>query len=322
MSLRVLRSIRLSKSPWSLRYHKSGQNIFTSTMLHRCKSLGVRVYEGKEVDLIEVKDWLSKYEGGSVTLTKNESLGIADILLDHPNKRNAMSGSMMVQLGDIVEELENWKEGKGVILHGAGGILCSGGDLDFARASSGAEGGFKMACYMHEVLSRLKALHLVSAAIIHGQGALGGGAELATACDWRLMTNDCRGIGLVHTRMGIVPAWGASSRLASIVGSRTALELITSSRIVTPEESLKIGLVDAIVGPGPDGDGLAEAVQWVCSHIQADPEVIHAVKATMASFDFHLGFDKVLEEERRIFAPLWGGPANQKALNSRIKHLK
>lgn len=78
-------------------------------------------------------------------------------------------------------------------------------------------------------------------------GALGGGAEIATACDWRLMTNNCQGIGMVHTRMGIVPAWGASSRLATLVGSRRALELITSSRIVSPEESLQMGLIDAIV---------------------------------------------------------------------------
>lgn len=78
-------------------------------------------------------------------------------------------------------------------------------------------------------------------------GALGGGAEIATACDWRLITKDCSGIGMVHTRMGIVPAWGASSRLAAIVGSRAALELISSGRIVLPQESLHIGLVDYIV---------------------------------------------------------------------------
>lgn len=78
-------------------------------------------------------------------------------------------------------------------------------------------------------------------------GALGGGAEISTACDWRLITKDCCGIGMVHTRMGIVPAWGASSRLAALVGPRLALELITSSRVVQPQESLQIGLVDYIV---------------------------------------------------------------------------
>lgn len=154
-------------------------------------------YDRKEENINEIEKWLSTFKGGRVTLCKNEKTGIAEIILDHPNKRNAMSGNkyityltfsicavscrvslmllcfvglMMVQLGEIVQTLENWTEGKAVLLRGEGSIFCSGGDLDFAKASAGAEGGFKMACYMHNVLSRLKALPMLSAALIHGQG--------------------------------------------------------------------------------------------------------------------------------------------------------
>lgn len=294
----------------------------TTTMFHHNKELGVERYDGQEVDLVEIKEWLSQYEGGSVALETNEATGVAEIILCHPKKKNALSGIMMVQLGDIIEKLEKWSNGKGILVRGDGSMLCSGGDLDFARASAGAEGGFKMSCYMHNILSRLKALPMVSMALIHGQGAIGGGAEIATACDWRLMTSTCRGIGFVHTRMGIVPAWGATSRLATILGSRMALDLISSSRIVSPEESLKIGLIDAIVDAGPEGNGLNDASLWLSNHIQADPQVIRAAKLTLTHYDNSVGFTQVLEEERRLFAPLWGGPANQHALNSRIKHLK
>lgn len=76
----------------------------------------------------------------------------------------------MVQLADIVENLENWDKGKGILIRGGGSMFCSGGDLDFAKATSGAENGFKMACFMHNVLTRLKALPMVSVALIHGQG--------------------------------------------------------------------------------------------------------------------------------------------------------
>ena len=76
----------------------------------------------------------------------------------------------MAQLGDIVDNLENWSNGKAILWRGEGNMFCSGGDLNFAKASAGAEGGFKMACYMHNVLSRFKALPMVSAALIHGQG--------------------------------------------------------------------------------------------------------------------------------------------------------
>lgn len=96
------------------------------------------------------------------------------IPLTIPRKYNLfnLSGSMMAQLGDIIDNLENWSHGKGILLRGEGSMLCSGGDLDFAKAAASAEGGFKMACYMHNVLSRLKALPMVSAALIHGQGNL------------------------------------------------------------------------------------------------------------------------------------------------------
>ncbi|KAK3923156.1 Ethylmalonyl-CoA decarboxylase [Frankliniella fusca] len=283
---------------------------------------GVHRFDGEDVNLVEVKEWLSQFGGGSVSLETNDSTGVAEIVLCHPSKKNAISGLMMVQLGSIIERLEKWSLGKGILVRGDGSMFCSGGDLDFARASAGAEGGFKMSCYMQNILSRLKALPMVSIALIHGQGALGGGAEIATACDWRLMTCSCLGIGLVHTRMGIVPAWGATSRLATLVGSRTALELITSARIVKPEEALKLGLIDAIVDPGPEGNGFSDASEWLLKHIQTDSEVIRAAKLTLTHYDNLVGRSKVLEEERRLFAPLWGGPANQKALNSRIKHLK
>lgn len=76
------------------------------------------------------------------------------------------------------------------------------------------------------------------------------------------------------------------------------------------------------VDPGSDGNGIEDATQWLLNHIRADSQVIRAAKATMVSFDYHAGFAKALEDERRFFAPLWGGPANIKALNSHIKHLK
>lgn len=76
------------------------------------------------------------------------------------------------------------------------------------------------------------------------------------------------------------------------------------------------------VEPGSDGNGLLDATEWLLNHTRAEAQVVRAAKATMVSFDQHVGSAKALEDERRLMAPLWGGPANQKALNSRIKHLK
>lgn len=73
---------------------------------------------------------------------------------------------------------------------------------------------------------------------------------------------------------------------------------------------------------GTTGNGLREALGWLSNHVQADVEVVRAAKATMTHYDNKVGSTEVFEKERRLFAPLWGGPANQSALNSHIKHLK
>lgn len=76
------------------------------------------------------------------------------------------------------------------------------------------------------------------------------------------------------------------------------------------------------VDAGPDKNGIPEAFAWLLKHTHAEPDVVRASKATLTQYDHLLRCSRVLEDERRIFAPLWGGPANQKALRSKIKHVK
>lgn len=75
---------------------------------------------------------------------------------------------------------------------------------------------------------------------------MGGGAELTVACDYRLMASDCKGLGFVHGRMAIVPAWGGTRRLISVVGYRRALEVLTTARVYAPNDALQIGLIDGV----------------------------------------------------------------------------
>lgn len=157
-----------------------------------------------------------------------------------------LSGKMMVDLHDVVEELEKWETGKGVILKGSSGNFCSGGDLDFARQTGTAEEGYMMSSFMHHVLNKFQRLPLISVAVIEGIGALGGGAELAVSCDFRLMSGKSKAFGFVHAKMGILPAWGGTTRLVEKIGYNRALDLLSSARILNPGECLKIGLVDEV----------------------------------------------------------------------------
>lgn len=116
----------------------------------------------------------------------------------------------MVELRRVVSSLEEWYTGKGVILHSVGETFCSGGDLNTVKKISNPDDGYRMSTLMHDTLTRLHQLPLVSVALIQGK-ALGGGAELATACDFRLFTNKGE-IGFVQGRMGVVTGWGGATR--------------------------------------------------------------------------------------------------------------
>ena len=109
-----------------------------------------------------------------------------------------LPGSMMVELADHVTELSQWQEGKGLILRGAENTFCSGGDLTTVSAILNSQDGDRMAQFMHDTLTRLHNLPLVSVALVQGM-ALGGGAEMAVACDVRVMTDSAR-VGFVQVR--------------------------------------------------------------------------------------------------------------------------
>lgn len=223
---------------------------------------------------------------------------------------------MMSDLDDITEKLSQWTDCKGAIVYGADGNFCSGGDLNLAKKINKSYYGYAMNIYFGHILDKFKRLPIITVAYIEGPGALGGGAEITTACDYRLMCNavDTTAIGFVHSKMGIVPAWGSTARLVSIVGVRKTLDLLLESRLFTAAEAMDSGLVDGAVATMED----AEA--WLSNKIKADVNVIRAIKRTMQCYDDSPETVRIMES--RIFAPLWGGPANQAAIEKQLKHKK
>jgi len=147
-------------------------------------------------------------------------------------------------------------------------------------------------------------------------GAIGGGAEITTACDYRLMckATDSTVIGFAHSKMGIVPAWGSTGRLVSIMGVRKTLDLLLESRLLNIAEAMDSDLVDGAVAT------MADAEAWLSRKIKADRNVIRAIKNTVQCYDHSRETGRMVES--RIFAPLWGGPVNQAALERHFKPKK
>jgi enoyl-CoA hydratase/carnithine racemase len=155
------------------------------------------------VPLELIKDEMRGYGGGSVDLVKEERTGISRITLNSPKACNALSGSMMVQLSAIMDDLASgWPAGKGLILSAAknsSNVFCSGGDLSTVRQIRTHEQGFKMSVLMNHVTRQLRSLPLLTVSLLDGS-AVGGGAELVSCTDHRLVTPESH-VTFVQTRV-------------------------------------------------------------------------------------------------------------------------
>ncbi|NXC61638.1 ECHD1 decarboxylase, partial [Aleadryas rufinucha] len=282
---------------------------------------------GYEEELIKKK--LHQFSGGSINLSKEDN-GIGILTLNNPKLMNAFTGTMMVELQERVTELENWKDGKGLIIHGAGNTFCSGSDLNAVKEISNSQAsintregfgekldGMNMCMFMQNTLTRLMRLPLISVALVQGK-AFGGGAELTTACDFRLMTPGSE-IRFVHKHMGLVPGWGGAARLVRIVGSGAALQLLGGAARVDPERALRLGLSEETLPSSDETGALGEARAWLSQYTEGPTSVIRAVKKVVTA-GRELPLEAALRTEKDIFGTVWGGPANLQALVRRPKH--
>ncbi|XP_077430972.1 ethylmalonyl-CoA decarboxylase [Vanacampus margaritifer] len=298
-------------------------------MSHMCGSctrmwqrrMSGRVYTEMDFDQEEIKAKLLGFPGGSIDLSKQDESGIAILTINNPSHMNALSGTMMVQLEEKVSQLEQWADGKGLILKGAAGTFCSGSDLNAVKALSEPQDGMKMCMFMQNVQTRLLRLPLISVALVEGR-ALGGGAELTTACDFRLMAPGSV-IKFVHKHMGVVPGWGGAARLVHLVGSRNSLKLLCGASKVDPEFGLYIRLADgALKDPQIEegvGTVLQQAEKWLSHYTQGPPSVIQAMKKVALS-GRELPLVEALRTEKEVFGTVWGGPANLQALTRKSKY--
>ena len=224
----------------------------------------------------------------------------------------------MLELEQQVIELENWDNGRGVILNGKNNSFCSGIDLSLIKEmqrSESKEHPYLLSSFMQRLLTRLYVMPLVSVALVEG-AALGGGAELTTSCDMRVMSQNAS-IGFVQTKMGLSFAFGSSFRLVNILGRQEALKVLTSARVMGAEEARGRGLVDEMLQTHKDP--LEETKEYLTRFSTGAPEVIAAAKQSISNNINMHHLEVVNTRERNIFASLFGGPANLDALKKKPK---
>jgi enoyl-CoA hydratase/carnithine racemase len=177
---------------------------------------------------------------------------VRHVVLDRPEKRNALSAALIEELGAALRAAAAEPAVRIVVLRGAGPMFSSGMDVADLGALAADPGRLReWRTSVLQTWSLCEDMAKPTIAQIHG-ACLGGAAELALACDMRVMAADAV-IGLVETRIGLIPDVGGCSRLPALVGLGRAKELIMASKLVDGTEAERIGLVNR-VAPGDQLD--------------------------------------------------------------------
>jgi enoyl-CoA hydratase len=171
---------------------------------------------------------------------------VAVVTIDRQDALNALNVETLTELRDRLRDLSTDNGVRAVVLTGAGKAFVAGADIKYMSGlrPDKAKGWGALG---HEAGRLLETMAKPTIAAVNGF-ALGGGCELALACDIRYASSRAR-LGQPEVNLGIVPGWGGTQRLARVCGIGVAKDLILTGRLVDAEEALRIGLVSAIADP-------------------------------------------------------------------------
>lgn len=185
-------------------------------------------------------------------LTEEDKQGIAVLGLNRAKARNSFSRSLVNQMLDSIDVLAHDKNVRVVILRSlVPGIFCAGADLK-ERATMSPQDVGRFVSKLRQMMSSIEQLPAPVIAAIDGP-ALGGGLEMALACDMRVVGEKVK-LGLVETKLGIIPGAGGTQRLPRILNPAIAKELIFTARQISGAEAKDLGIVNYAVKPNDAGD--------------------------------------------------------------------
>jgi enoyl-CoA hydratase len=207
--------------------------------------------------------------------------GVATVTIDRPRVLNALDPETLREIARAIREVRRDATARVLVITGAGEKAFSAGADIAAMAAMSAEEGHAYSHLGHEVLGRLEALEVPVVAAVNGV-ALGGGCELALACDLIVASTKAR-LGLPEITLGLMPGFGGTQRLVARVGQARAREMIYLGAPVGAEDALRMGLVDRAVAPERFADEVrALAIQLAA---QAPVALRQAKRATAVAVD-------------------------------------
>ena len=234
--------------------------------------------------------------------------GVATVSINRPLSRNALALQTMAELDESLEAARR-RRARVIVIRGSGDIaFCAGGDLKELEHMRSEEDAAAMARQMRATLDKIPQLRIPVVAGINGD-AFGGGAELAIACDFRIAASHAR-IAFAQINLGLMPSWGASERLAALVGRGRALSVLLGGESFEAARAFQLGLVEEVVAKDRFERRLVELGRAIAS---SPPDVVAGIKRSVNAIQPHRN-PELADETIETFARAWADPAHWEAV--------
>lgn len=227
--------------------------------------------------------------------------GVVKITINRPQKHNALAARVLDALALAVKNAGAEATTRLIMLSGSGErFFAAGGDLTELSAVRDDSATHAMASSARGALDAIRECPAPVLAYLNGD-AIGGGAELAVACDNRLQASHAR-IGFIQARLAISSAWGGGPDLCQLVGSSRAFRMMSRAEMIDAQQALAWGLADTVISDGIDG---ADMQKYLEPLIACPIHVLRAIKAQTAAWKAGHSYQQRREVERHQLLNTW-----------------
>lgn len=242
--------------------------------------------------------------------------GIATITLNRPKALNALTQTLLEELYGLCVNLDSDSEVGAVIITGGEKAFAAGADLnDIANLGSPVD-AHALEVRDSEIFNRLASLRQPTIAAISGF-ALGGGCELALACDVRIAADTAK-FGQPEIKLGLLPGQGGTQRLPRLIGEGRAKELLFGGDIIDAKEALRIGLVNRVV----PAENLLEEARATALKFAMQPRFALGMIKTLVNEGMSMDLKSALAFEGRCFESLFGTEDQKEGVKAFIEKRK
>ncbi len=221
--------------------------------------------------------------------------GILEIRLNRPDKLNALNEEVLTTLHKLFLEAKTSNQVKGIFIIGEGRAFCAGADIN-KLAECNATSGYEFAKRGQEVFKLLATMNKPSIAAVNGF-AFGGGCELAIAATMRFASQEAK-FGQPEVKLGVIPGYGGTQRLARLIGKGRALDLCLTARFVDAETAKNWGLVSDVFA----SQDLEEEAKKILRNIIELPPLALAGVIDAIEYGYDLSLEDALHLEALQFA--------------------